>query len=77
MNIYWCHEKDEYCGLYVKARTRGSAKEIYSAEVECDFIDVRTHLLKHGINEIVEEVIDIDSPLLKKYGLEYGEDEEQ
>lgn len=77
MNIYWCHEKNENYGLYVKALTRGRAKDIYSAEVECHFTDVRTNIMRRGVNEHFEGVIDINEPTLKKYGLSYGEDEEQ
>lgn len=75
MNIYWCHEKHEYCGLYVTATTRGRAKAIYSAEVECDITDVRTNIMRRGVNEHFEGVIDVGEPILKKYGLTYGEDE--
>jgi hypothetical protein len=71
MNIYWCHKKDEGYGLYVKALTRGRAKDIYAAYDECRLIDVRTNIMRRGINEDFEGVL--DDP--KKYGLEYTEEE--
>lgn len=71
MNIYWCHEKNEGYGLYVKALTRGRAKDIYAGYIECRLIDVRTNIMRRGINEDFEGVL--DEP--KKYGLEYDEEE--
>lgn len=76
MNIYWCHEKHEYAGLYVVALTRGRSKVLYSDEVECEMIDVRTHIARRGVNEHFEGVIDEGSPLLEKYDLEYAESED-
>ncbi len=75
MNIYWCHEKNEYHGLFVKALTRGMAKVLYSQYVECDFIDVRTSISVRGIHEYFEGVID-DEKELERYGLSYDEEEE-
>lgn len=76
-NIYWCEEKGEFGGLFVVAPTRGRAKEIYSAEVECRYTDVRSRIMRRGVNEMFPCVIDdVGSPLLKKYGLEYSEEEE-
>lgn len=76
-NIYWCEEKGEFGGLYVIAPTRGQAKQLYSEEIECSYIDVRTQIIRRGVNEMFSCVIDdVDSPLLKKYGLEYSEEEE-
>lgn len=74
MNIYWCHERNEYHGLFVKALTRGKAKVLYSEYVECEMIDVRTSIMRRGINEDFEGVLDIGEE--KKYGLEYTEEEE-
>lgn len=76
MNIYWCNEKHEYAGLFVKATTRGRAKVIYAAYVECRMIDVRTHIARRGINEDFEGVIE-DSKSLEKYNLSYDEEEEE
>jgi hypothetical protein len=76
-NIYWCEEKGEFGGLYVIAPTRGRAKELYSAEIECRYIDVRTQIIMRGVNEVFPCVIDsVNTPLMKKYGLEYTEEEE-
>ena len=75
MNIYWCHEKYEYHGLYVKALTRGRAKVLYSQYVECDLIDVRTSISVRGIHEYFESVID-DEKELERYGLSYDENED-
>lgn len=74
MNIYWCHEKDEGYGLFVKALTRGRAKDIYACYVECRLIDVRTNIMRRGINEDFEGVLD-EPKGLEKYGLSYGDEE--
>ena len=75
MNIYWCHEKNEDYGLYVKALTRGRAKVLYADYVECRLIDVRTGISRRGINGDFEGVVD-DPKDLEKYGLIYDEEEE-
>ena len=74
-NIYWCfHKDDDFYGLYVIAETRGEAKRIYSDEVSEDYIDIRCHIYKRGVNEW-KGIIDVDSKLLSKYGLIYGDEE--
>lgn len=75
MSIFWCHEKDDDCGRYVVATTRHSARRIYAAEYDCNKTDVFTKTIKRGATERVEGVIDVDSPLLEKYGLRYDEEE--
>ena len=76
-NIYWCEEKGEFGGLFVIASTRGKAKQLYAEYIECRYIDVRTSLIRRGVNENFPCVIDdCGSPLLKKYNLEYLEAEE-
>jgi hypothetical protein len=76
MNVYWCHEKDDYKGLFVKASTRGRAKLLYSDYVECKMIDVRTSIARRGIlPEYFEGVIEYEAEL-EKYGLSYSEEEE-
>ena len=76
-NIYWCYEKGGWGGLFVIAPTRGQAKELYSSEIECRYIDVRTSIVRRGVNEEFSCVIDdVGDSLLKKYNLEYQEDEE-
>ena len=77
MNIYWCYERGNWGGLFVVAKTRGRAKEIFSAEVDCEYTEVRTNIYRRGVCEITEDVIDEGSPLLEKYGLEYAEEEEE
>lgn len=76
-NIYWCEEKGEFGGLFVIAPTRGRAKQLYSEYIECRFIDVRTILVRRGVNEDFPCVLDYSpSALLEKYGLKYEEEEE-
>lgn len=77
MNIYWCHEKHEYSGLYIVAATRGWAKKIYADEVECSMLKVRTNIVKRGVTEQFEGEIEFGSPLLEKYGLHYDDDEDE
>ena len=75
-HIYWCEEKGEFGGLFVMAQTRGKAKQLYANYIECNYTDVRTSLARRGVNEIYSCVIDDSgSPLLKKYNLEYLEEE--
>lgn len=71
LNIYWCEEKDEWGGLFVIAKSRGRAKAIFANEMDIDYTEVRTHLMKKGCKESSEGYIDIGSPLLYKYGLHY------
>lgn len=76
-DIYWCYEKGGWGGLFVLAETRGKAKQLFVDEIECRYIDVRTRLMTRGVNSLFSYVIDDpDSPLLKKYNLEYQEEEE-
>ena len=71
-NIFWCQEKDEFYGAYFIAPTRGKAKVMCASYFECDFTDVRTQIVKRGVNEDVCGIIENDEcDLLKKYGLEY------
>ena len=75
-NIYWCEKKGESFGLFVIAPARDYAKHIYSANIECRYADVRSRIIRRGVNELLPCVIDDEgSPLLKKYGLEYSEEE--
>lgn len=76
-NIYWCQEKDEFYGAFFIARTRGQAKVMCASYFECNFTDVRTQIVKRGVNEDLCGVIEFDEEdLLKKYNLEYQEVEE-
>lgn len=73
-NIYWCQEKDEIYGAYFIATTRGQAKAMCASYFECNFTDVRTQIVKRGVNEDVSGIIENDEcELLEKYGLEYVE----
>lgn len=77
MNIYFCRESCEDAGLFVFAPTRGRAKVMFAHEVNCNFTDVRCALHKRGVCEPIPIIVDdVDSPLLKKYGLEYTEGDE-
>ena len=75
MNIYWCHEKNEGYGLFVKALTKGRAKDIYASITECRFVDARVHIVRRGINADFEGVLEVGEEA--KYGLEYGEEDEE
>jgi hypothetical protein len=75
MTIFWCHEKDDACGLYVVAMTRGRAKKLFANEVDCSLLDIRSRIVKRGAKEVFEGVIETDSPLLEKYGLRYDEED--
>ena len=75
MNIYWCFEKHDYYGLFVIAETRGQAKRIYADEVTEDFIDIRCHLYRKGVNEKAGVIDPDDTKLLNKYNLEYSDEE--
>lgn len=46
MNVYFCREYDDDCGLMVIAKNKGVAKAIFKAEVDCNYIDVRCRTLK-------------------------------
>ena len=76
MNIYWCNEKNEPYGLFIIAPTRGRAKARYAFETTCEYLDVRTCLMRRGVNEPFEGIIYEGSSLLKKYNLEYGKEED-
>ena len=77
MNIYWCYEKYDSCGLFVIAETRGKAKLLFANEVDEDYIDIRSQIYRRGVFENVSGIIDPeDTELLEKYGLEYTDDED-
>ena len=75
-NLYWCHEKGEWCGLWVVATSRGRAKELFAAEIEIDFCDVRCTLHKKDVGDIAEGCID-DDRIAAKLGVTYEEDEDE
>lgn len=73
MKIYLCHEKDVGYGLYVCALTRGRAKRIYASDVDCSMLDVHSQIMRRGVNEPFEGIMDDEQ--LDKYGLEYVEED--
>lgn len=81
MNIV-CREKgEEYVGQYVSAPSRGKAKALYAHEYMCDYTDVRTEIIRRGVNTTVIDCLSDETPeqveLLKQLGLQYdytGED---
>lgn len=74
MNVYWCNEKDDDCGLMVVARNRGIAKSIFMGEIDCNYIDVRCHILKRGICCYREGIIQTDDEItMNSLGLHYEE----
>lgn len=76
MNIYWCYDPQELWGVYVIAKSRGRAKTFASGQLDIKYIDVRTSIVRKDVKEKQECVVDLGSPLLKKYGLEYHDIEE-
>lgn len=74
MNIYWCFEKTDYCGLYVIAETRGQAKQMFAEEVMARFIDIRSCIYRKKVNEKAGIIDADDTKTLKKYKLEYAEE---
>ena len=80
MNLYWCHEKLEYCGLWVVAESRGKAKLLYSIETATPFLDVRCDTHRKNIGKVEEGCIGaLDDKRLEILGVTYdieSEDEE-
>lgn len=75
MNIYFCREALETEGLYVVAKTRGSAKVIFANDIDCDFVDVRCILYRKNIDEKTDGIIDLGDRRLKKYDLYYCDED--
>lgn len=75
MNIYLCREILEDCGLYVVAKTRGSAKVIFANDIDCDFVNVRCILYRKNVDEKTDRVIDVGDRRLKKYDLYYCDED--
>lgn len=76
MNIYFCREKHEYEGLFVSAKSRGTAKSLFARHIECDFADVRCHISRRGLNANFEGVFLDNDTLLEMCGLKYDEESE-
>lgn len=75
MNIYWCHIVDDYCGLFIVAKTGGSAKALFAGIVGEDFIDVRCAIRRKNVDEKNEGEIDLGDRRLKKYDLYYCDED--
>ena len=76
MNIYFCFEKTDYCGLYVIAETRGQAKRMFAVEVTEYFTDIRCHIYRKNVEEKAGIIEPEDTKLLNKYNLEYHDEEQ-
>ena len=76
MNLYWCHEKGEYFGLWVVAETIGKAKQCYAVETFVHFTDVRCELHKKDIGNIEEGYLDLLDKRLEMLGVTYDEESE-
>lgn len=76
MNIYFCFEKSDYSGLYVIAETRGKAKRIFADEVTEYFTDIRSHIYRKNVKGKEGIIEPEDTKLLKKYNLEYHDEEQ-
>lgn len=76
MNLYWCHEKHEYNGLWVVAESRGKAKVLYAFETTTDFLDVRCDLHRKDVGNIEEGCLDLLDKRLEMLGVTYDEESE-
>ena len=76
MNLYWCHEKHEYCGLWVVAESAGKAKLLYSVETVTPFLDVRCDTHQKNIGDIDEGCLDDFDRRLEMLGITYDEESE-
>lgn len=75
MNIYWCNLIDDDCGLFIVAKSRGSAKALFAGIVGEDFTDVRCEIRRKNVDETNEGEIDLGDHRLKKYDLYYCDDD--
>lgn len=77
MNIYFCHHKNEDCGLYVAADTVGKAKALYAkwdgTEV---FTEYRGYVMRKDV-DVPAGVYDDNCPDLERLGLVYDFDAEE
>ena len=76
MNIYWCHIVDDNYGLFIVAKTRGSAKAWFAGIAGEDFTDVRCAIHQKNVDEKNEGEIDLGDRRLKKYDLYYCDADE-
>ena len=75
MNIYWCNIVDDDCGLYIVAKSRGSAKALFAGIVGERSTDIRCNLRRKDVNEKNEGEIDLGDRRLKKYDLYYVDED--
>ena len=72
MKIWWCHELDDYYGMFVVANTPSKAKYLYSQEVNCKYTDVRYHCVVKDADAYKEETLsDTKDIVLQRHGLHY------
>ena len=75
MNIYWCHICDDDCGLFIVAKSGGSAKALFAGIIGEDFTDVRCEIRRKNVDEKNEGEIDRGDRRLKKYDLYYCDED--
>lgn len=75
MNIYWCHIVDDNSGLYIVAKSRGSAKAWFAGIEGERFTDIRCNLYRKDVNEKNEGEIDLGDRRLRKFDLYYYDED--
>lgn len=75
MNIYWCSIVDDDSGLYIVAKSRGSAKALFAGIGGDRFIDIRCDPHRKDVDEKNEGEIDLGDRRLKKYDLYYCDED--
>lgn len=75
MNVYFCREVLENEGLYIVAKSRGSAKALFAGIVGERFTDIRCELRRKNVDEKNECEIDLGDRRLKKYDLYYYDED--
>ena len=75
MNIYWCNIVDDDCGLYIVAKSRGSAKALFAGIVGERLTDIRCAIRRKNVDEKNAGEIDLGDRRLKKYDLYYVDED--
>ena len=75
MNIYWCHISADDSGLYIVAKSGGSAKALFARIVGEDFTDIRCVICRKNVAEKNDGEIDLGDRRLKKYDLYYCDED--
>ena len=75
MNIYFCREIDENSGLYIIAKSRGSAKALFANIVDESFTDIRCEIRRKNVDEKNDGEISLGDRRLKKYDLYYCDED--